>query len=163
MTLTIFRALFFALFLPGMALAQGAAISVGGLAHDTSEPVQVTSDSLSIDQDAGLVVFTGNVLIIQGDLRISAGEARIEYAEGNQGEVERMRATGGVTFVKGTDAAEARDALYEVAEGMITMTGDVLFTQNQTTLAGDRLLVDLEAGTGQVEGNVRTVFQTGQN
>ncbi len=163
MTLPVFRTLVLAVALAGSAYAQGAAVSVGGLDHDTSQPVEVTSDSLNIDQDAGLVVFTGNVLIVQGDLRISAGEARIEYEEGNQGEVERMRASGGVTFVKGPDAAEAREAVYEVGAGTLSMTGDVLFTQNQTTLAGDRLLIDLDAGTGQVEGNVRTVFQTGNN
>ena len=43
------------------------------------------------------------------------------------------------------------------------MLGDVVLNQGQNTLAGDRLTVDLNAGTGRLEGNVRTTFQGGQN
>jgi len=43
------------------------------------------------------------------------------------------------------------------------MTGNVLLTQGPNTLGGDRLTVDLEAGSGRMEGNVRTIFQTGDN
>lgn len=144
----------------GMAMAQGMAVGFGGLRQDTAAPVEVTSDSLTVDQGTGRAVFEGNVLVIQGALRMTAARVEVSYAEGGQG-IRRMQATGGVTLVTAAEAAEAREAVYEVASGALVMSGSVLLTQGQATIAGERLVADLRAGTGQMEGRVKTVFQPG--
>jgi lipopolysaccharide export system protein LptA len=41
------------------------------------------------------------------------------------------------------------------------MTGDVLLTQSGSALSGQKLVIDLKAGTGVMEGRVQTVFQPG--
>lgn len=147
------------LFLPAVAAAQGAGISLGGGSFDSSAPVDVTSDSLSLDQESGQAVFDGNVLVVQGDLRMSAARIVVDY--GDQG-VSRLRATGGVTFVTPTEAAEAREASYTVQGGDVILSGDVLLTQGQATISGDRLAIDLASGKGVMEGNVRTILGTGE-
>ena len=38
------------------------------------------------------------------------------------------------------------------------MTGDVLLTQGANALSSERLRIDLNAGTGALEGRVRTIF-----
>ena len=38
------------------------------------------------------------------------------------------------------------------------MTGDVLLTQGTSALSGKQLTVDLNTGTGVMEGRVQTVF-----
>ena len=43
------------------------------------------------------------------------------------------------------------------------MQGNVLATQGDSAIAGDRMTVDMETGTGRVEGRVRTIFQTDEN
>lgn len=145
------------LFLPAAAAAQGAGFSLSGGGIDTDAPVEITADSLSLDQSSGSAVFDGNVLVVQGDLRLSAG--RIEVAYGTEGGgIERLIATGGVTLVTPDEAAEAASATYDVAGGRVVMEGDVLLTQGAASIAGDRLVFDIEAGTGRVEGRVRTVF-----
>ena len=58
---------------PAFALAQGTDVALGIGAFDADEPVEVTADSLSVDQASGLAVFDGNVLVVQGDVRMSAG------------------------------------------------------------------------------------------
>jgi lipopolysaccharide export system protein LptA len=35
----------------------------------------------------------------------------------------------------------------------------VVLTQGPATITGDRLVADLRAGTGRIEGRVRTVFR----
>lgn len=150
------RVLFFlAVFLPGALLAQGAGISLGTANFDSDAPVDVTSDSLSLDQDSGEAVFEGNVLVVQGDLRMSAGRIVVDY--GDDG-VSELTASGGVTLVTPTEAAEAREAVYTVATGNAVMMGDVLLTQGQAAISGDRLVIDLKSGAGRMEGNVRTVL-----
>lgn len=146
------------------AVAQGASISLGTSAFDTAQPVEVSADSLSVDQRTGQAVFDGNVLVVQGDVRISAGRVLVVYskdAEGNASGIDRLEADGGVTFVTATDAAEAREAVYSVEDGLVTLSGEVLLTQGQNAISGERLVIDLSSGTGRMEGRVRTVFGTG--
>ncbi len=148
------------------ALAQGADVSVGVGSFDRSQPVEVTADSLSIDQENGSAIFDGNVLVVQGDIRMSAALITVVYSTDENGAasgISELNASGGVTIVTATDAAEAAEAVYSVGSGLVTMSGDVLLTQGQTALSGERLVLDLNAGTGRMEGRVRTIFSAGQN
>ena len=158
---------FFALAVVPMAAHAQSSVALGGLAFDNSAPIEVSADNLSVDQNDGAAVFEGNVVVAQGELRLAADFIRVEYAtdaEGNRTPaIGQVKATGGVTFVSGSDAAEAQDAVYTVDSGDLVLTGDVLLTQGQNAIAGDRLTVDLNSGTGRMEGRVRTVFQTGGN
>lgn len=139
------------------AAAQGTQITFGGLQQDTSLPVEVQADSLRLNQADNSAVFSGNVLVGQGDLRLSAAEVRVEYAaEG--GAIERLLASGGVTMATPEEAAEAQQADYAVAAGTVVLTGDVLLTQGPNAVSGQRLTVDLKAGTGVMEGRVTTIF-----
>ncbi len=153
-------------FLAGALVAAGAAgaqtsVSIGSLEHDTSLPVEVTSDNLRVENDKGSALFDGNVVVIQGPMRLAAGAVRVEYGADGEGDISRMVATGGITFANGDDAAEAREAVYNPDAGTLELTGDVILTQKGSAISGQRLVVDLGAGTGQMEGRVRTVFQPG--
>jgi lipopolysaccharide export system protein LptA len=149
--------------LPGLALAQ-AQVPFGGLSHDASLPVEITSDRLDLDQAAGSAVFTGGVKVGQGALRLAADRVEVFYDEASTeptGKVQRMVATGNVTLANGTEAAEADHAVYEVAAGTIAMDGNVLLTQGQNALSSEKLNIDLNKGTGQLEGRVQTIFVPG--
>ena len=150
--------------LPMDALAQAASIALGSKGFDGSQQVEVTADSLSIDQSTGKAVFDGNVLVVQGTVRMSAGNVEVTYSMDQNGApsgVASLKATGGVTFVTKSEAVEAREAVYSVESSVVTMSGDVLLTQGESAIAGDRLVVNLTQGTGQMEGRVRTVFNPG--
>lgn len=145
-----------------LAQAQGTQVAFGAVQQDTSLPVEVSADALSVSQNDGSALFTGNVIIGQGEMRLTAPRVLVFYTE-NQTGVERLEATGGVTLVNGDQAAEADSAEYEVNRGSIRMLGNVLLTQGANTLVSDSMDVDLEAGTALMNGRVRTVFQSGDN
>lgn len=145
-----------------IAQAQGTEIAFGTVQQDTSLPVEVSADALSVSQNDGSALFTGNVIIGQGEMRLSAPRVLVFYTQ-NQSGVERLEATGGVTLVNGDQAAEADTAKYEVNRGTIRMVGNVLLTQGANTLVSDSMDVDLENGTALMNGRVRTVFQSGDN
>jgi lipopolysaccharide export system protein LptA len=156
-------ALSFGLILAGaMAPAQQASIAFGGLKQDPTLPVEVSADQLAVDQGDGSATFSGNVKVAQGQMRLAAGTIRVEYATDSKA-IARLDATGGVTFASQTDAAESQEAVYTIASGQIVMTGDVLLTQGQTALSGQKLVINLKAGTGVMEGRVTTVFKPGGN
>lgn len=146
---------------PLAAVAQQVAF--GGIKADPKAPVEVTADALAVNQTDGTATFTGNVVIGQGDMRIQAATVLVEYAKGDRTRIERLHASGGVTLVSAADAAEAAEAVYEVATGRVTMTGNVLLTQGANVMSGQKLTVDLTSGTGQMEGRVRTILQPGGN
>ena len=141
-----------------LAVAAQTDIALGGLNADPSLPVEVTADSLNVDQTSGTAVFEGNVVIGQGALRISAGRVEVVYSDAT-GDIARLRASGGVTFVTETEAAEAQEADYDIADGTLALSGDVLLTQGASALSSDSMIVDLATGTARMEGRVRTVFQ----
>ena len=148
-----------------VALSCGAAaaqtVAFGGIKADTGAPVEVTADTLKVDQATGQATFTGNVLIGQGPMRLSAKAVTVRYGQGGQQQIEALTASGGVTLVNGTDAAEASEAVYDVAGGTIILSGDAIVTQGKDVLAGDRIEVNLRNGSASVAGRVRTVLQPG--
>lgn len=133
-------------------------INLGGISTDPSAAVEISADNLSVDQDTGTAVFSGNVVIGQGALRLSAGSVRVVYAE-TTGDIAQLMASGGVTFVTDTQAAEAASADYNLTTGQLILSGNVLLSQGASALSADKMTVDLTSGTAQMSGRVRTVFQ----
>jgi lipopolysaccharide export system protein LptA len=149
--------------LPALAHAQATSVPFGQ-GHDRTQPVEITSDRLDLDQAAGTAIFTGTVKVGQGELRLAADRVQVFYVEGAgeaAGQVQRMVANGNVTLSNGTEAAEADEAVYEVVGGTVDMAGDVLLTQGRNALSSQRLHIDLNAGTARVEGRVQTIFTPG--
>lgn len=140
-----------------MALHAQAQVALGGLAADPTAPVEVTADLLTVDQATRRAVFEGNVVIGQGAMRIAAGRVEVVYDDAS-GAIVRLIATGGVTFVTGTEQAEAQAADYDIAAGTLVMTGDVLLTQGPSAIAAQSMTVNLTDGTARMEGRVSTVF-----
>ena len=144
------------------AAAQETSVSLGPLVQDTSLPVEVTSDQLTVENELGIAIFEGNVIVVQGLMTLTAPWVKVEYSEKEDPEaadIDQMTARGGVTFVNGVDAAESEDAVYRPDAGDLVMTGSVLLTQGPSIMSGQKLTVDLIAGTGLMEGRTRTIFQ----
>ena len=143
-------------------LAAQTNVDLGGLTVDTTSPIEVTADSLAIDQDTGRAIFDGNVIIGQGDLRITAGNVAVVYGS-DTSEIAELIASGGVTFVTAAEAAEAQEASYDITTGILTLTGDVLLTQGASAISAGSMVINVTTGTASMEGRVRTVLQQGGN
>lgn len=143
--------------------ASAQTVAFGGVKADTSAPVEVSADSLSVDQGSGSATFTGKVVIGQGQMRLSADKVTVEYGDSAKSRIRRLHATGHVTLVSGPDAAEAAEAVYEVDSGTVTLTGNVMLAQGQNMLSGNRMVVNLKTGSANVEGRVRSILQPGGN
>lgn len=156
----LFLALATAVILSAAQAAAQVGIGFGDVPHDTSDPIEVTADSLTVNRETGNAVFSGNVIIVQGELRMAAGEVTVIYDPAGDGTgVQQVIATGGVLVTRGADAAEGERMDYVVDTSLMTLTGSVLVTQGPTAIAGDRMVVNMATGDGTVEGRVRTVLQ----
>lgn len=144
------------------AYAQGANVAFGTFKADPTLPVEVTADSLDVNQADGTAEFIGNVLVGQGEMRLSAQRVLVVYNR-EIGGIDRLLATGDVVLVNGPDAAEAERAEYTIDSGIIVMTGNVLLTQGPIVLAADKMTISLTEGTANMVGRVRTILKTDGN
>ncbi|MGL4237400.1 LptA/OstA family protein [Tabrizicola sp.] len=144
------------------ALAQEAQIAFGELDQDTTLPVEVSSETLSVNNADGTALFSGGVVVTQGEMKLAAAEVRVKYTP-EKNEIEELIASGGVVVTNLGDAAEAKEAVYTIDSGQIVMTGDVLLTQGPSVMAGQKLTINLKDGTGLMEGRVTTTFVPGGN
>jgi len=150
-----------ALFLANSAVAQ-TNVALGGLTVDTSAAIEMTADSLSVDQDTGTAIFDGNVIIGQGDLRITAGRVEVIYGS-DTSQIARLVASNGVTFVTAKEAAEAQQAEYDIETGELVLSGEVLLTQGASAISAGRMRINVTDGTAVMDGRVRTILQQGEN
>ncbi len=152
-----------ALLMPGAGQAQEGTETGGFRNPEPDAPVTITADRLDLSRSEGTALFTGEVLAVQGQMRLTARELLVIYVtlpDGTLGEeIDRIEAEGEVLLVTPEEAAEGDFAVYTPARNEVLMTGDVLLTQGGNTVAGDRLVVDLETGVGEVQGRVRTVIE----
>jgi lipopolysaccharide export system protein LptA len=147
---------------PVLASAQDFKVDFGVSAQDPDAPVEVTADSLAINQENGSAEFAGNVMIIQGDMKMQAPLVNVFYNEAQDG-VERLVGNGGVMIVSGQDTAEAETAEYDVEGGLIYMRGKVILVQGINSISSETMTVNLNDSTAQMHGRVRTVLRPKDN
>ncbi len=143
-----------ALFLIAMAFSQSAmAQSFRG--HNTKAPIDYSADRSEGFFKDGKGVFSGNVIVKQADLTLTAGRVTIAIAKGKGTELERIDAAGGVTVRRGGESAMGNFAIYDPYRKLITMIGNVVLTQNDNSVRGARLVIDLDTGRAVVDGNAQ--------
>ncbi len=132
---------------PGPAAAQ----ENGLVAHDSSLPIEVVADRLTVEQNNQLAVFSGNVEAVQGELVLRADEVRVAYAFGEERTdlaqpVRRIEAEGNVVLATPEETAKAARGVYDVVEGKVRLEGNVVLVRGENVIEGARLDIDLAAG-----------------
>ncbi|WP_170386794.1 LptA/OstA family protein [Ruegeria atlantica] len=144
------------------AIAQEAQVAFGAVKADPTLPVEVTSESLNVNQEDGSAEFLGKVIVVQGEMRLTAERVLVVYNEERSG-IERMEATEDVVLTSPPDAAQGDWAEYTIDSGVIVMKGNVLLTQGPSTISSDQMSANLTTGTATMTGNVKTILQQGGN
>ena|GEM_PF-336955 len=132
--------------------AEGAG-SAGAKPGET-KPRDVTAENTSSSKSDG-VAASNEVPVADGDSTESKGG------------VTKIEAKGNVVITSGKDQTTTSDwALYDVPAQLVTVGGNVVLTQGQNVLKGNRLLIDLKTGESRFEntgdtaagGRIRGLF-----
>ena len=126
-----------------------------GTQHDTSLPIEITADSLEVEQERQVATFIGTVDAQQGDLRLRADTVRVYYQDKTTGggrTISRIEASGDVFVSSLGETAKGDDGVYDVVARTIELTGQVTLTRGQNVIHGDRLELDLDSGVSRVLG-----------
>lgn len=145
-----------------MLFAQGVSFGLDGEGFESDAPLEVTSDTLEVNQGNGTATFRGNVLASRPDFRISAEEILVEYSQESDG-IHKVIAKDQVVVVLRTRSAKADNAVYLADSEIIEMSGNVLLNMGNAIVSGDRLTFDVKKQSGSVEGRVKTVLNNSSN
>jgi len=137
--------------------------SVVALESDRQQPLEVHADTTDGNLGDGKAVLKGNVEIRQGSLLVQADVAEVEKVEGR---VRKVILTGKPVHLQqeieeqGLVTAEARRVEYEVASGIITLTGAADVVHPQYQVRGEMLKYDMnlqhfQGNGGNGNGRIR--------
>lgn len=134
---------------------QASAIDV-----DRSQPIEIESDSATIDDSQGLSTYRGNVIISQGSTKLTADNITVFAKERS---VTQIVATGSpATFNQqdaGSDDAttgQAEQITYKAKEAVLVFNGDAKLAQTTNSFSGDRIEYDIMRKAIRAKGDQST-------
>jgi lipopolysaccharide export system protein LptA len=137
------------------AITLGLLAAAPALKSDRQQPLDVRADATDGTLGDGTATLTGNVEIRQGTLLIRADVATVEKVEGR---VRRFELTGDPVHLQqeieeeGLVSAEAQKVEYEVASGIVTLSGAADVNHPQYQINGEVLRYDMNAQHFQGSG-----------
>lgn len=156
-----------------LALAAGhhavAQPGVQSLTRGNKGPINIQSDSLELRDKDRTATFINNVRLVQDDTVIECKVLVVHYEDSpdtkgksggraaapqlSQGEqrISRVEAKGGVVVTQKDQTATGDQGVYDLKANTLVLTGDVVLTQGQNVVRGDRLWVDLTTNVSRVE------------
>src|ERR1700694_5990604 len=171
-----------ALLAPGLAVAQAprpaAAPPVQSLlqgGQDKDQPVQIEAASLEVRDKNKMATFSGDVQVVQGDTTMKCQKLVVFYGQEigiapsaaaapdakpagptqpkSAQNLPRIEARGGVTVVTKDQNASGDLGVYDLVSKTITLTGNVVVSQGQNVIHGERVVVDTVTGNARVEAS----------
>lgn len=132
-----------------------------GAEQALEEPIEITSERLEVDEQAGTAIFFGQVVARQGEMTIYS-EKLILYRSEELEEVEKLEASGGVRIVQQDRVGTAQHASFYMQEEKLVLSGDAKIQQDQNLVAGEEITLFLKENRSLVksgsDGRVRAVF-----
>lgn len=152
------------------AAALTACLAVGATqAQDRASgggPLDISADRGEVFDAEGRVVYTGDANVIRGGTRLRADRIEAFFTRNESGrfsDLERIIATGEVFYVTEREIARGDRGVYDLTQGVITLSGSVVLTQGCNVSTGQELVVNLDGGAARLTGGadnprVRSVF-----
>ena len=168
-------------------------------AENQDAPVQIEAATLEVHDKSKTATFSGNVQVVQGDTTMKCRSLVVFYGqEVGLGEstaqatsaptvksplgaprgaqnIRRIEARGAVTVITKDQSASGDLGIYDLKTKTITLSGNVVVSQGQNVIHGERVVVDTETGNARVEsgatgtsaggpgsGRVRALIQPGK-
>ena len=152
----------------GGSSAQGVPNAVQGFSQNRDKPIRIDAQSLEVRDKDKAATFAGNVKVVQGDTTMYCKVLVVSY-EQNQGgpkpaqmkaaspgpggssSISRLDAKGGVRVEQKDQVVTGDTGIFDAKSNLITVNGNVVLTQQQNVLKGDKLIVDMTTGVSRVE------------
>lgn len=163
-----------------------------GFQQNRGQPVQIEAARLEVRDKQKIATFTGNVKVVQGDTIMrcktlvvyyepkpedaqssaqsaqasATGMRAAQPGPGGSQQISRLEAKGNVIVTQKDQTATGDTGLFDMRANTVTLISNVVVSQGQNVLRGERLVVDLTTGVSRVDagsssGPVRMLIQQG--
>lgn len=143
----------------------GAVPGLQGFSRNRKDPVKIEANALEVRDRDKTAIFMGNVVVSQGETTLRCKELKVFYegdtltgqtqksaAVGTSAQrIRRLEAAGGVIITAKEQKATGDSGVYDLRANTMTLNGNVVVTQGQNVMQGDRLVVELATGTSRLE------------
>ncbi len=124
------------------------------------QPVEITADLFTVDENTQEAVFTGNVVVIHPSVKVWAAKVVAIYGEGGTTDIESFEATGAVRLETPEQNATGDKAVFTPGDQLLRLTGNVQVINSGGTIDAAELVVNLatnvstftSSGGGRVTG-----------
>jgi lipopolysaccharide export system protein LptA len=155
---------------------QGPPNALQGFSQNRDQPVKIQAATLEVREKDKMATFSGDVHVFNGDTELKCKSLIVFYEEdpkqpgmkaaepgpGGEKSIKRIEAKGGVTVVQKEQNAFGDNAIFNMRENVVTLTGNVVVTSGKDVLRGQRLVVDLTSGISKMDqGRVEGLFSSG--
>jgi lipopolysaccharide export system protein LptA len=169
----------FGVWLFALAVASGAALAqpakgppnaLQGFSQNRDQPVRIEAATLEVRDKDKVATFSGDVHVKQGDTTMLCKTLVVLYEQdepggkskkksmkaatpgpGGEQKIKRLEARGDVVVTQKDQTATGELGIFDMPSNTVTLTGNVMMTQGQNVLRGDKLVVNLTSGVSRVE------------
>ncbi len=140
---------------------------------DPKKPIDITSNSLEVDDVKKLAIFRVNVNAAQGEFNIKSNELQVSYAAMDAAkdavqtpgaaDIKYIEARGDVLVIsKDNQTARADKAVYDSATQRMTLIDNVTVAQDKNVIQSDSVILDAASGKSffkmNLEKRLKAVF-----
>jgi lipopolysaccharide export system protein LptA len=151
------------------ATASGPPNALQGFSQNRDKPIKISSASLEVRDKDKVATFSGDVHLVQGDTTLRSKSLVVFYNDESapkpakpppiagapdapiSQQIRRVEAKGGVFVTQKDQTATGESGVFDMQANTVTLLGNVVISQGQNVVKGDRLTVDLTSGTSRVE------------
>lgn len=164
---------------PATTAPSGPPNALQGFSQNRDKPLKITSGSLEVRDKEKIATFSGDVHLVQGDTTLRSKTLIVFYDEADaksdagpkseaqkppkpatpasadaapiSQQIRRVEAKGGVLVTQKEQTATGESGIFDMQANTVTLLGNVVISQGQNVVRGDRLTVDLNSGVSRVE------------
>lgn len=141
-----------------------------GFSQNRDQPVHIQAAKLEVRDKQQVATFSGDVRVKQGDTSMRSHTLKVYYERdkddgkaksstieaatpgpGGEQRIRRLEAIGNVVVNQKDQTASGNLGVFDMKANTVTLTGNVVMTQGQNVLRGDRLVVNLTSGVSRIE------------
>lgn len=120
---------------------------VYALPSDSQQPIHVQADSADLDNNKGILVYTGNVIITQGTMKVMGHTVTI--TRNKDGEIETMTSQGSPAYYEQKPSADdpvvksyAKTIQYQALKKLVILIDNAKVIQKNNVFTGDKIVYD---------------------
>ena len=121
--------------------------------------VEITSQSMLFNSKSNVTKFFTNVNVTYGQLQLSAQTITVSQSKDlNNLATLTFFASGPIIINNDENEIRGNEATFTEENQELVIFGNVSLLQNNNTIFGDRLVLDLKKGIAKISGSVKTII-----